>query len=180
MPVKEILSPHKDNPENLHRERVRKSESGRTTTIVMITIVIAIIAAGAIWALNASNSTNGIEDSTAGITSDSTEKTNVARRQDTLETTVTNPAVVVPDVSDTGRIDYKMIFDVTKSRERILARSERLRKDGVFFRVDTISNNDTPVYRMFIPKKLRTSDTLKVRDSLVKFFAKRIIVEKRQ
>lgn len=177
LPVKEELSPHKDNPEHQHRQRALKSESGRNTTIFFIILVVALVIAGAIWGVSALMKSNNMVETTAAR-GDTTENSSTSRPPDTLAT-VAAP-VVNNLVSDTGLLPYKLIFDITRSSQRIQQRSDRLRRDGVFFKVDTLTQSDSTVYRMYIPKKLRNTDTTRVKDSLYKFFIKRIIVERDQ
>ncbi len=112
---------------------------------------------------------------------DSSANTNVALAPDTLQTSTATQSATSPILlNDTIAYDYKMIFDITKSKERIFARSARLKKDGVLFKIDTLRVDDTLRYRMYIPKKLMATDTLRVKDSLGKFFVKTIIVERKQ
>ncbi len=174
LPVKEELSPHRDNPEHLHRQRTKQNESGRNTTIIIIIAIVTLVVVGAIWGAYVLLNKPATEQ-TEMAEEDSTDLENVARAPDTMAT-----AIILPATNINDSIDYKMIFDVTKSRQRILSRSERLTKDGVRFKVDTLYLNDSLYYRMFIPKKLLVRDTLRVRDSLVKFFQKNIIVEQRK
>jgi nucleoid DNA-binding protein len=178
LPVKEELSPHKDNPEHLHRQQARKSESGRTATIIMIILGVAVVLAGLIWGVMFLMNKNNA-DTAQEVTGDSTKIQNVAKAPDTLAVNVPDTLTTAMAESDTAVNTYKMIFDVTKSKERIFARSERLKRDGITFKIDTTTINDTLRYRMFIPKRLRATDTLRVKDSLSIFFSRRVIVEKR-
>lgn len=178
LPVKEELSPHKDNPEHLHRQQARKSESGRTATIIMIILGVVVVVAGLVWGIMFLMNKNNT-DTAEEFAADSTEMQNVSRPPDTLVSKVPDALPTATAESDTAVNAYKMIFDVTKNPERISARSAILKKDGINFKIDTTTMNDTLRYRMFIPKRIRATDTLRVRDSLSIFFSKRIIVEKR-
>ena len=180
LPAKEELSPHRDNPGHMHRQKAKKNESNRSATIILMIIAVVAFFGAAIWGITYLMNNNKGEE-LSQVIEDSTTTNNVALPPDTLQTTTTpqsTPATTL--LYDTVAYDYKLIFDVTKSKERVFARSARLKKDGVAFKIDTLRINDTLNYRMYIPKKLRAVDTLRVRDSLVKFFVKRIIVERKQ
>ena len=180
LPAKEELSPHRDNPEHMHRQKTKKSESNRSATIIMMIIAVVAFFGAAIWGISYLMNKNKGED-ISQVVEDSSATSNVALPPDTLQTTTAPPGTPAPTLlSDTIAYDYKMIFDITKSKERIFARSARLKKDGILFKIDTLRVADTLRYRMYIPKKLLATDTVRVKDSLGKFFMKTIIVERKQ
>ncbi|MCY7422369.1 MAG: hypothetical protein LH478_11575 [Chitinophagaceae bacterium] len=181
LPAKEELSPHRDNPEHMHRQKAKKSESNRSATIILMIVAVVAFFGAAVWGItylmnkNKGEELNQVMEDTTVVTQ------NVALPPDTLQTTAAPQTTAATTVlNDTGTYDYKLIFDITKSKERIFARSARLKKDGIFFKIDTLRINDTLHYRMYIPKKLMTTDTLRAKDSLRKFFLKPIIVERKQ
>lgn len=180
LPAKEELSPHRDNPGHMHRQKAKKNESNRSATIILMIIAVVAFFGAAIWGITYLMNKNKGEE-LSQVIEDSTTTNNVALPPDTLQTTTTPQSTpATTPLYDTVAYDYKLIFDITKSKERVFARSARLKKDGVAFKIDTLRINDTLNYRMYIPKKLMAVDTLRVRDSLVKFFVKRIIVERKQ
>lgn len=180
LPGKEELSPHRDNPEHMHRQKAKKSESNRSATIIMMIIAVVTFFGAAIWGITYLMNKNKGEE-LSQVIEDSSATSNVALAPDTLQTSSapqSTPATTL--LSDTIAYDYKMIFDITKSKERIFARSARLKKDGILFKIDTLRVDDTLRYRMYIPKKLLATDTVRVKDSLGKFFMKTIVVERKQ
>lgn len=180
LPAKEELSPHRDNPEHMHRQKAKKSESNRSATIILMIIAVVAFFGAAIWGITYLMNKNKGEE-ISQVIEDSSTLNNVALPPDTLQNTTTQQSTTETSLlNNSVAYDYKMIFDITKSKERVFARSARLTKDGVAFKIDTLRINDTLNYRMYISRKLMTTDTLAVRDSLRKFFLKPIIIERKQ
>ena len=180
LPAKEELSPHRDNPEHMHRQKAKKSESNRSATIILMIIAVVAFFGAAIWGITYLMNKNKDEE-ISQVIEDSSTLNNVALPPDTLQNTTTQQSTTETSLlNNSVSYDYKMIFDITKSKERVFARSARLTKDGVAFKIDTLRINDTLNYRMYISRKLMTTDTLAVRDSLRKFFLKPIIIERKQ
>lgn len=180
LPAKEELSPHRDNPEHMHRQKAKKSESNRSATIILMIIAVVAFFGAAIWGITYLMNKNKGEE-ISQVIEDSSTLNNVALPPDTLQNTTTQQSTTETSLlNNSVAYDYKMIFDITKSKERVFARSARLKKDGVAFNIDTLKINDTLNYRMYISRKLMTTDTLAVRDSLRKFFLKSIIIERKQ
>lgn len=180
LPAKEELSPHRDNPEHMHRQKAKKSESNRSATIILMIIAVVAFFGAAIWGITYLTNKNKGEE-ISQVIEDSSTLNNVALPPDTLQNTTTQQSTTETSLlNNSVSYDYKMIFDITKSKERVFARSARLTKDGVAFKIDTLRINDTLNYRMYISRKLMTTDTLAVRDSLRKFFLKPIIIERKQ
>ena len=178
--AKEELSPHRDNPEHMHRQKAKKSESNRSATIILMIIAVVAFFGAAIWGITYLMNKNKGEE-ISQVIEDSSTLNNVALPPDTLQNTTTQQSTTeTSQLNNSVAYDYKMIFDITKSKERVFARSARLTKDGVAFKIDTLRINDTLNYRMYISRKLMTTDTLAVRDSLRKFFLKPIIIERKQ
>ena len=180
LPAKEELSPHRDNPEHMHRQKAKKSESNRSATIILMIIAVVAFFGAAIWGITYLMNKNKDKE-ISQVIEDSSTLNNVALPPDTLQNTTTQQSTTETSLlNNSVSYDYKMIFDITKSKERVFARSARLTKDGVAFKIDTLRINDTLNYRMYISRKLMTTDTLAVRDSLRKFFLKSIIIERKQ
>ena len=180
LPAKEELSPHRDNPEHMHRQKAKKSESNRSATIILMIIAVVAFFGAAIWGITYLMNKNKDKE-ISQVIEDSSTLNNVALPPDTLQNTTTQQSTTeTSQLNNSVAYDYKMIFDITKSKERVFARSARLTKDGVAFKIDTLRINDTLNYRMYISRKLMTTDTLAVRDSLRKFFLKSIIIERKQ
>ena len=74
---------------------------------------------------------------------------------------------------------YKMIFEITKSKERAYNRTNQLNNLHSNTQYDSIPINDSVAYyRLFLPIKMPPSDTARIKDSLQKFFAKKVFMEK--
>ena len=164
----------------MHRQKAKKSESNRSATIILMIIAVVAFFGAAIWGITYLMNKNKGEE-ISQVIEDSSTLNNVALPPDTLQNTTTQQSTTETSLlNESVAYDYKMIFDITKSKERVFARSARLKKDGVAFKIDTLRINDTLNYQMYILRKLMTSDTLAVRDSLRKFFLKPIIIERKQ
>ena len=74
-------------------------------------------------------------------------------------------------------LQYKMIFETTGNKDRVFVRTARLRNYKIVAGVDTVVNQDTVKYRLFIPVKIKASDTARYKDSLSRFFARPVVIE---
>ena len=165
----------------MHRQKAKMSESNRSATIIFIIIAVVAFFGAAIWGITYLMNKNKGEELNQVIEDTTPASQNVALPPDTLQTTKAPQSIAsTPVLNDTMAYDYKLIFDITKNKERVFARSARLKKDGIKFKIDTLRIADTLNYRMYIPKKLMASDTIRVKDSLKKFFLKPIILERKQ
>lgn len=78
-------------------------------------------------------------------------------------------------------VSYKMVFEITKSKERALARTEQLNNLHSYTQYDSIPINDSVAYyRLFLMMKVAAADTTHVKDSLQIFFGSRVFMEKNQ
>jgi hypothetical protein len=70
---------------------------------------------------------------------------------------------------------YKAIFEVTRDKNRALSRTSKLKAYGTDARIET---SDSITFKLWTPLNAAPSDTLRKRDSLSKFFAKKVRLEK--
>lgn len=78
-------------------------------------------------------------------------------------------------------VSYKMVFEITKSKERALTRTEQLNNLHSYTQYDSIPINDSVAYyRLFLIMKVAAADTTHVKDSLRIFFGSRVFMEKNQ
>ncbi len=102
---------------------------------------------------------------------------------DTSNTTLTDtttstrpPAVATANPNDTA--NFKMIFEITRSKARAVARTNQLIGLKIPARYDTVTNGNVPQYRLFVNKRLFPADTTRVRDSIAKFFLRKVTIER--
>ncbi len=70
---------------------------------------------------------------------------------------------------------YKAIFEITKDKARAKDRTAKLKAYGTDARMET---TDSTTFKLWIPLNAAPSDTLRKRDSLTKFFARKVRLEK--
>lgn len=188
LPVKEELHPKRENAD--HNYPVRsKSSAGRIFVIVLI-VIIALSALGGIsWGVFNFVKNQPTPDE---VTQQQGESDTIIQETDSVQTKTNSenplkssnntspPAVTTkPVAGDTGSVTYKMIFEVTKSKERAYSRTAQLNELHSPTQYDSIPINDSiSYYRLFLMMKIPPADTSHVKDSLRIFFGKRIFIEK--
>lgn len=76
-------------------------------------------------------------------------------------------------------VNYKMIFEITKSKERAKSRTDQLNNLQSYTQYDSIPINDSVAYyRLFLRMKIPAADSARVKDSLQIFFGQKIFMEK--
>lgn len=80
--------------------------------------------------------------------------------------------------SGTDTVRYKMIFEVTSSYSRAHKRTMQLQSYNTRSKYDTVHENDMVKYRLFLPVKIRSADTTRVKDSLAKFLGSKVFIVK--
>lgn len=183
--VKEELNPKSVNaiPEK------SKYSAGRISVIILAAIAAVAALSGIGWAIfNFS-----IKQSAPKTTPESQKEDNIVMLQtDTMHikkdtqninskpTAVLTSETPVKDAA--GRQDsaaYKMIFEVTKSKERAISRTAQLNSLHSYSHYDSIPINDSVAYyRLFLRMKIASRDTSRIKDSLRIFFGKKIFMEK--
>jgi hypothetical protein len=86
----------------------------------------------------------------------------------------TTPAATAP----TDTIPYKMIFEITPSKKRAVTRTSQLQTLRINAKYDSVSTGEAKRYRIYVTKRLTASDTLRVKDSIARFFLKKVIIDR--
>lgn len=189
LPAKEELNPVRENAAHNYPVRSRSS-AGKTVATILI-IISAIAALGGLgWSIfNFSAKTPASDTSTdarepANTTVQNTETITTKKDSETLHTVVTptpgvSSAVAAKNMAIAGNsVTYKMVFEVTKSKERAHGRTAQLNNLHSYAQYDSIPINDSiAYYRLFLTMKINPADTTRVKDSLQTFFGKKIFVE---
>ena len=71
-----------------------------------------------------------------------------------------------------------MIFEVTTLKSRAHRRTVQLHSYHHNTKYDTLHIGNVVQYRLFLPVKIRVSDTTKVKDSLSVFLGSRVFIER--
>ncbi len=92
--------------------------------------------------------------------------------QQVIKDTIKN----VPPLTDTSL--YKFIFEKTTSRERAVTRTAKLHEYGNDAKYDSIQEQGLKTYRLYLLYKTKNfADTIRVKDSLFRYFQKPISIE---
>lgn len=184
LPVKEELNPKRENEEHNYPVR-NQSSPGKAIAVVLIVIAALAVLGGIGW---------GISNLLSRQNTGSEENVQQQGIVDTLEDAPTNdtsldgsinPSASSTDSSATVEANvsmdsarYKMVFETTKWKGRADKRTYQLRFHRSYTKIDTIRIGDSILYRLYLPMKIRMSDTTHVKDSLKIFFGGNILAER--
>jgi hypothetical protein len=180
LPVKEELNPKRENAE--HNYPVRsQSNAGRIFVVILIAIAALAALGGIGWGVS-----NLLSNRHA-----STENEQQLGSIDTIppagiDTTPLparpgeNAKSLTTTSASNDSVSYKMIFEVTTLKESARKRTMQLKSYNTRSKYDTMHVGDVVRYRLFIPVKIRPSDTTRVKDSLNTFLGSKIFIEKNQ
>lgn len=188
LPAKEELNPKRENAD--HNYPVRsKSSAGRVMVIILIVISAIAAVSGIAWAIFNFTQKQFVSGESAqqqvpvrpiAQQSDITvlKKDTAAIQAGTSPAPL--PSATAKAIVNTGdSVTYKMVFEVTKSKERAHSRTAQLNNLHSFTQYDSIPINDSVAYySLFLRMKINPADSIHVKDSLQKFFGKKIFMEK--
>jgi hypothetical protein len=191
--AKEQLTPHRENAD--HNYPVKSKASAGRVFIIIVIALFALSAIGGIgWGIynfiknqpisakisQPQADTIAQPVNTAAATKDS-EIINSKSSKSLPAPVAGNKAdmVTITDTAANNLISYKMIFEITKSEERAHSRTAQLNNLQSNTQYDSIPINDSVAYyRLFLPMKVASADTPRIKDSLEIFFGKKIFLEK--
>lgn len=188
LPVKEELNPKRENA--AHNYPVRsKPSAGRIMVIVLIVMAGVAAASGLGWAIFNFTSKELVSgesrESTPPQSPVSYEPASTVTRKDTATIPANVPTPHLPSTTANATasardfVTYKMVFEVTKSKERARSRTAQLNSLHSYTQYDSIPIDDSiSYYRLFLRMKINPADSTHVKDSLRTFFGKRIFMEK--
>ncbi len=142
---------------------------------VVLVIAIVIIIGLIVWAVFhfVLNSKSTSETKPAAQTEDTisvVKEPVVVGHKDSVTTTV------VPLKPAGGSNDYKAVFETTTDKKRALDRLFKLRGYKIDVRLE--ASTDSSDFKLWVPVTAAPTDTLRKRDSLSKYFAKPVRLEK--
>jgi hypothetical protein len=183
LPVKEELNPKRENAD--HNYPASSSNRAGKVFAVILIILASLAALGGIgWGISTLLSKRSAENNEQVVQeqTDSTSHQQAVSGTTTKDTAASaTPATVqaTTPTSPTDTVRYKMIFEITPNIARALRRTEQL--TTVYHlraRYDTTGSGQSLRYRMYVPVKIRPADTLHYKDSLYRFFGRKIYVVK--
>jgi type II secretory pathway pseudopilin PulG/nucleoid DNA-binding protein len=181
LPVKEELNPRRENPEHNYPQKT-SSNAGKILLVVLV-VVASLAALGGIgWGIYSFVANKQEEKAEAlPVVADSTD-TEVALTDTTHKTdssqVVNNPSPATSTISDTARARYKMIFELTPSKQRAISRTSQLQTLKINAAYDSTGGGNTRQYRIYVIKRLQAADTIRVRDSIAKFFLRKVTIDR--
>lgn len=192
LPAKEQLTPQRENTNHNHPAKL-KSSAGRVFIIIAL-VLFALSALGAIsWAIF-----NFIKNQPTSAKVSQPQADTIAKLINTnalkKDSVIINsnspqflPAPVAGNKADTvtntdttanNLTSYKMIVEITKSKERVQTRTAQLNNAYSNLQYDSIPINDSVAYyRLFLIMKVSPADTTHVKDSLKTLFGRKIFME---
>lgn len=195
-PAKETLNQKRENVNKNHP--ARSDFSVRKVFVIILIIIAALAAIGGIgWgisnfignrpAISENNQQHKpidtITQETGTIVQEKViqmQNVNTPNMPKDTSTASTSPAATAAiNLKPADSVSYKMVFEVTKSKERAHMQTEQFNGIHSHTQYDSIPINDSVAYyRLFLTMKIVSADTTRIKDSLQKFFGKRIFMEK--
>ncbi|WP_207493832.1 hypothetical protein [Aridibaculum aurantiacum] len=170
LPVKEELNPWRENPDHNYPQKDKNSSAGKVFLMVLIVLASLAALAGMGWGVY-----------TLVVNNKPTEQ-RMPPPVDSLVTESpvvdTNSAAAVAETPTSDTTAYKMIFEVTRLRSRAVNRTAQLQTLNIKAQYDSLGSADAKQYRIYVTKRLMPSDTTRVRDSISRFFLRKVFVEK--
>lgn len=194
-PAKEQLNPKRENAD--HNYPVRPSFSAARFFVIILIVISALAALGGIgWGILNFFEKQPIaneeyqqqrQPDTIPLKIDT-----ITRQKDnkSIDTNTEKQPEITPPLSSSaptakailntaGPASYKMVFEITKSKERAHSRTLQLNTLHSYTQYDSIPINDSVAYyRLFLLMKVAPADTTRVKDSLQIFFGSKIFMEK--
>ncbi len=187
LPAKEELNPKRENA--AHNYPAKSTSSGGKVIVIILIVISAVAAIGGIaWAIfnftekqlvSGESPQEQVQVRTIAQHSDTTI---LKKDTETIHTSTTPEpptAATAKAIAYTGdSVTYKMVFEVTKSKERAHSRTIQLNNLHSNTQYDSVPINDSVAYyRLFLIMKIPAPDSTRVKDSLQTFFGKKIFME---
>jgi hypothetical protein len=174
LPVKEELNPKRENPDHNYPQKTSNT-AGRAFLIFLI-IVISLAALGGIgWGIYTLVVNNKPSTEEQPVTTTETTDTTSTTAGDTASSQLP-AAVTQPAPTDT--VAYKMIFEITPSKKRAIARTGQLQTLKINAKYDSVQSGQLKNYRIYVTKRITPGDTTRIRDSIARFFLKKVTIDR--
>jgi len=98
---------------------------------------------------------------------------------DTTANTTAKPDTIITNntITSLDTLELKYIFEVTGSRNRAIARCSKLKMFGDPAHYDSIVYADSTQYRLFLTITTAVTDTAKYKDSIQRYFQRKVFIE---
>jgi hypothetical protein len=174
LPVKEELNPKRENPDHNYPQKTSNT-AGRAFLIFLIVVISLAVLGGIGWGIYTLVVNNKPAAEEQPVTT--TETTDTLTSTTGIDTASTQlPGAVSPAATDT--VAYKMIFEITPSKKRAIARTGQLQTLKINAKYDSVQTGELKKYRIYVIKRLTASDTLRIRDSIARFFLKTVTIDR--
>ncbi len=183
LPVKEELNPRRENAE--HNYPVRSQSSAGRVFVIILIVIAALAALGGIgWGISSLLSkrqqlteTEQPEPAPVDTIPQRVNKDTIPKITPAATVTTDNQFAEAERRGDS--VQYKMVFEVTPSKARALTRTTQLISYGTLSRYDSVQINNATFYRLYLPVKIRATDTLRVKNALSKHLGKKITIARK-
>lgn len=182
LPAKEELHPKRQNAD--HNYPVRSQNPAGRTFIIILLVIISLAAVGAIgWGIfNYIEKPRPLAETSQpqGYIDTIPQKKDTSTTGRNIQPLTSDPVETANPITNVNNLtDYKMIFEITKSKERANSRIKQLNSLHSNAQYDSIPINDSVAfYRLFLEMKINAADSIHIKDSLNTFFGKKIYMEK--
>ncbi|MGI8634820.1 MAG: hypothetical protein ACR2KZ_05395 [Segetibacter sp.] len=183
LPVKEELNPRRENAE--HNYPVRSQSNAGRVFVIILVVVAGLAALGGIgWSVSnfLSNHSTANTDGQQEVSDTLAERPSDSSIPTTERSISQNPgsASTVDNIAGlrNDSTNYKVIFEITISKERAHRRTVQLHNYHHNSKYDTTHVGEIVRYRLFLPVRIRVSDTTRVKDSLSTFLGSKVFIEK--
>jgi nucleoid DNA-binding protein len=172
LPVKEELNPKRENPEHNYPTH-DQSQLPRIILIVLISLASIAALGGIGWAVY-----HFLIKPAAPVEIQATEPEESNMNISDMDS-LTSAFSDSDSLQPLGIRPYKMIFEITPSRVRAVTRTEDLNgAHKIPTKIDSVMTENGKEYRLYLLMNLAPADTASKRDSLNRFFERKIIIEK--
>ncbi len=182
--AKEELHPKRENAD--HNYPVSSNRTAGKLFVIILIILVSLGALGGLgWgvskflsARNANNDRTVQEQQGQADTIDTEQEQPVTNipAADTPKAAAPTNNDVNANVIGTDNVGYKMIFEITPNANRAIARKQKLKEQHIDY--DTLVTAGVVKYRLYVPMMIRAQDTSRTKDSLRKWFARSIVIDK--
>lgn len=167
LPAKEELNSPKEANENAYVQRENSSSTGKTFLVILIILASIAALAGMGWGVYILVNNDKPTEAVTPPAVDSLVSDTIA-----IDTSA------LTSLSTADSANYKMIFEITPLKSRAVSRSAQLQTLNIDAKFDSITSGERTQFRIYVNKWLATADTMRIRDSISRFFLRRVVVEK--
>jgi hypothetical protein len=167
----------KQHIESFHHQEKKRSNRGALMFIAVLIIagVLGVIGWGTYKLLVAKNANTPVDTLTTANKAPAVMDNSTTSKQDSASIKNTYPGVTADtSLSKNDTAVYKFIFEQTNSPERAYSRTKQLDAFGDRAQVDSVHTDSSTLYQLYIKRRVASSDTAAMRDSLQLYFDRKV------